>query len=173
MRLWIGHYLDLPEEWFLVWAPDKLEALAMVDSNVAEPDPRSMRELKEMGMIDLKMVKEEDPDSDENSPEYFYYLGQIGDSEVDSSRQAEGMHYDNMVVFDDDVQAWIEKCVENPFKAPKTEDVSDVASFMGIRQPEVLGAYLMGSKGPCPSCGKEVVYGRKCKSCGYSFKLER
>jgi hypothetical protein len=35
----------MPEEWFLVWAPDKDDAIAMVDGNVAEPDVRSMREI--------------------------------------------------------------------------------------------------------------------------------
>jgi dsDNA-binding SOS-regulon protein len=132
-----------------------------------------MKELKEMGMIDLKMLKEENPDSDEDSPEFYCCLHQIGDSEVDHTRQAEGMHYDNMVVFDDEVGEWIKKCVERPFKAPKTEEGSNVARMMGIRQPEVLGAYLKGSTGPCPSCGKEIVYGSKCESCGFSFELER
>jgi hypothetical protein len=173
LRLWIGHYLGLPEEWFLVWAPDKTEALVMVDGTVAEPDPRSMRELKGMGMIDLKMVKEENPDSSEDSPEYLYYLGQIGDSEVDASRQAEGMRYDNMVEIDDEVGEWIKKCVETPFKPPMTRETSSIAKSLGIYRPEVLRAYLRGMKGTCPSCGEEMIYGNKCKNCGFSFKLER
>lgn len=145
----------------------------MVDSSIAEPDPRSMRELKDMGMIDLKMVKEEDPESDEDNPEYFYCLGQIGDSEVDPSHQAEGMHYDNLVELDEDVEEWIKKCVEEPFGPPEAEESSDIAKSLGIHQPEVFGAYIEGTKGPCPSCGKEMIFGNKCKNCGYGSELER
>jgi len=165
LRLWIGHYLGQPEEWFLVWAPNKDEAMVMVDDNVAEPDSRSMKELKEMGMIDLKAVKEED------DTEAFYSLHQIGDDEVDPRRQDEGMHYDNEVIFDDDVYEWIKKCVEKPLKVPKAEATSEAARIMRIRQPEVLMAHLKGSTGPCPSCGKEIAFGSKCESCGHMFKL--
>jgi hypothetical protein len=113
--------------------------MVMVDECVAEPDPRSMKELKNMGMVDLQVIKDEDDMG------IIYSLGQIGDSEVDHTRQAEGMHYDNEVIFDDDVYDWIKKCVEKPFKSPKIEETSGIADFMGIRQPDVLGAYLKGS----------------------------
>ena len=109
--------------------------MVMVDDNVAEPDSRSMKELKEMGMIDLKAVKEED------DTEAFYSLHQIGDDEVDPRRQDEGMHYDNEVIFDDDVYEWIKKCVEKPLKVPKAEATSEAARIMRIRQPEVLMWY--------------------------------
>lgn len=114
----------------------------MVDGNVAEPDVRSMRELKDLGMIDPKMVKEENPDFEEGGPEHYYYLGQIGDDEVDPNRQREGMHYDNEVIFDDDVGAWIQKCVERPFKLPRVEEASGVARMMRILQPEVFRGLL-------------------------------
>ena len=137
--------------------------MVMVDDNVAEPDSRSMKELKMMGMIDLQAKKEEDDLG------VSYTLGQIGDSEVDPDRQDEGMHYDNEVVFDDDVYEWIKACVEKPLKAPKTEATSEAARIMRIRQPSVFKAHLKGSTGPCPSCGKEIIIGSKCGSCGYSF----
>jgi len=51
MNVWIGHYKGNPSEWFLVWAETEDAAFLLMDGMEGEPDRRSMKLLKEEGLV--------------------------------------------------------------------------------------------------------------------------
>lgn len=51
MKVWIGHYLGNPKEWFVVWAKNKDEAFAQIDPISGEPDMESLKELHAPGFV--------------------------------------------------------------------------------------------------------------------------
>ncbi len=134
MKLWVGHYYGMPDEWFLVWASNKDDAALIVDDEVGEPDMRSLLEVKREGFIDLKLVKEDDPDGEEP----FYVLNQIGDEEVERKE-----HYDNTVYFEelfDGMMEWFKKCNQEPF--PIANDYEDnICRQLGIHQNDLIDLY--------------------------------
>ncbi len=154
MKLWIGHYLEAPDCWFLVWANSKDEAINFVDCECGEPDVRSMRPIRSAGMIDLLADKEELDEGED-----IWYLKPESDDCV---------HID--IGDEDDTRAWIEKRVKKPLGKEKKTELSDVAGAMGISQPEVFKTYFSEEmKGSCPICrAPGYVEGKKCKNCGYN-----
>lgn len=134
MKLWVGHYYGMPDEWFLAWARNKDDAALIIDGEVGEPDLRSLREVKHEGFIDLKLVKEDDPDG--KNP--FYVLHQIGDEEVERKE-----HYDNTVYFEelfDGLMEWFEKCNQEPFPIAN-EHEDNISKQMGIHQNDLNDLY--------------------------------
>ena len=66
LKVWIGHYVDYPKEWFVVWAKSKDEAFLQIDPVVGEPDMDSFMELTAPGFVTFAPKKDE-------TDEYFEY----------------------------------------------------------------------------------------------------
>jgi hypothetical protein len=60
LEVWIGHYMENPKEWFVVWAKNKREAFLQIDATVWEPDMKSLKELHAPGFVDFAVVLEEE-----------------------------------------------------------------------------------------------------------------
>ena len=56
MKVWIGHYRENPQEWFVVWAKNKHEAFLQIDPIVGEPDMESLKELHAPGFVDFTIA---------------------------------------------------------------------------------------------------------------------
>jgi hypothetical protein len=56
LKLWIGHYKDNPEEWFVVWAKDKQEVFLQIDPIAGEPDMTSLKELGATGFANFSVT---------------------------------------------------------------------------------------------------------------------
>jgi len=56
LKVWIGHYRENPQEWFVVWAKNKHEAFLQIDPIVGEPDMESLKELHAPGFVDFTIV---------------------------------------------------------------------------------------------------------------------
>lgn len=54
MNVWIGHYKGNPSEWFLVWAETERQAFLLMDAMEGEPDKRSMRVLRNEGLVNFR-----------------------------------------------------------------------------------------------------------------------
>lgn len=54
MNVWIGHYKANPAEWFLVWAETEAKAFLLMDAMEGEPDRRSMRVLRNEGLVNFR-----------------------------------------------------------------------------------------------------------------------
>jgi len=60
LKVWIGHYMGNPKEWFVVWAENKREAFLQIDSIVAEPDMDSLMELHTPGFVNFTVEYDEE-----------------------------------------------------------------------------------------------------------------
>ncbi len=68
MRVWIGHWSQNPEDWFIVWAKDKREAVQYLDGAVAEPDLDSLMELRDYGYVEFSPKKSKEGEHYEYVP---------------------------------------------------------------------------------------------------------
>ena len=150
MKLWIGHILEEPENWFLVWAETEAEALLMVDSTYGEPDVRSLLEIDLPGCLSLLVEQTEE------------FEGESTDLLIPNCDDELVMERSNKPSVED----WITYCLNHPFGPAKKVDMSYIAQQMRIVQPEVLEAYNFKK---CPKCeSKDYSEKKGCLRCGYS-----
>lgn len=71
-RLFIGHYVGDPEQWFLAWGKDLEEAALYVDCEKGEPDMDSMREVVGPGFIEFRAKLASLQADEEGVPDEFY-----------------------------------------------------------------------------------------------------
>ncbi len=148
MKLWIGHYLGDPREWFMVWANTKEDAIGIIDAQYGEPDVRSLKQIDRPGCMGLFAKK------DESDEEGFYFLEPNLDDPPILERSS-GIT----------AERWVEQCITKPFGPPENVVVSQLAEQMGIQQAEVLARHF---KDRCPNCiakGYDKKMG--CHECGY------
>lgn len=155
MKIWIGHFLEEKEKWFLVWGSDKDEAISMVDAAYCEPDVRSMLEIDKPGCIYLSY---EIIDLDENEPSYML-IATDEESPIIERRKKPS------------VEDWVELHIKSPLGPSRVIDTSELALQMKIIQPEVVAAYKINC---CPFCSSNS-YSRKngCSACGYRIETDR
>ena len=147
MKLWIGHFYQAPEEWFLVWGKTRDEAINYIDCEIGEPDVRSMKPVLIPGMMCFKATIEEEED----------YEALEFTIRQDEFSLAEGDEQDKL-------NEWILKRMKNPLKE-KSKDISYQAEHLGIDQPAVMKTYAE----KCPHCGEKSYFGPEtgCFQCGY------
>jgi len=63
LKVWIGHYKDNPEEWFVVWTKSKNEAFLQIDPIVGESDMNSFMELTASGFVNFTPKEEKNGES--------------------------------------------------------------------------------------------------------------
>jgi len=86
LKVWIGHYKDNSEEWFVVWAKSKHEAFLQIDPVVGEPDMSSFMELTVSGFVNFTPKKAEDgkhiafspPEDDVRTGYWLTFGGALG-----------------------------------------------------------------------------------------------
>lgn len=125
-RLFIGHYVGNPEEWFLAWGETIEQAAVYVDCENGEPDLDSMREVVGPGFIEFKTKL--DPDVEDEPPIVEYEAsGSL------SLGGGEGI---------DENDDWIRERMQDPLGEPNE---STELRPMGITQRRLADAYLKGS----------------------------
>lgn len=126
-RLFIGHYVGNPDEWFLAWGKDLDEAALYVDCENGEPDMDSMREVVGPGFIEFRaklatLEAEEEGEEDELYPE----LEAAGSA---SFGTGDGVQENDN---------WIVERIRDPLGQPNE---STALSPMGVTQKRLADAY--------------------------------
>jgi len=143
MKIWIGHFHTNEKEWFIAWGNSKEEVINYIDSTMAEPDVQSMKAVR--------------------TPGFFCFKARIKKYE-DLEFPAFKLHEDELFFDDDKLNDWIITRMKKPIREPKTREVSELASRLGISQSEVFMTYMPA----CPKCGGKPYFKEKgCKKCGY------
>lgn len=127
MKVWLGHYLGNAQEWFVVFANSKDEAVNFVDCEIGEPDFDSIRPLRHPGMIGFQVKTGYDD---------------VLDFTMDESKG-------DSIVFHGDEER-IEKVIAKGPKTLAAQEVSSVAGQLGVSDPRVFATYLP----ECPKCAK-------------------
>lgn len=105
MKLWLGHYLGAPDQWFVAWGETKMDAARYVDEIWGAPDVRSMRPVQGVGAVNFRV---EDGVDDEGARHVYFHNADDGEEElVMDLGGADG---------DEANEDWILKCVDAPFE---------------------------------------------------------
>lgn len=141
MKLWLGHYLGAPHEWFVAWGETKMEAAAHVGAEWAEPDLRSMRIIESPGAINFRVEVGEDEDGEERP---VYLNTDSGEEELSMSLGTDEGYEEN--------DAWILERLQAPLPELLVRAAGAAGAAVGVRQEALLRAVVEGDGDEVPDC---------------------
>lgn len=162
MKLWIGHYLGVPDEWFVAWGDTKLEAAAVVYETWGEPDLRSMRVVEMPGALSFRV---EPVETEAGEPTPLYLNADDGEEELAIALDDEGL------------EAWILARAEDPLPEPGSqrqaeaiertwdEDVPDVVPDCPCFWERDVLNFPCEAHEPSPAAPEECVYCEHIPAC--------
>lgn len=105
MKLWMGHYVGAPDQWFLAWGETKMEAAAFVDHEWDAPDLRSMRPVEGPGALNFRV---EATEYEDGAPGVAYFNADEGEEELAMSLGEEDGYVEN--------EEWIVDLLDAPLE---------------------------------------------------------